>query len=67
MLSANPALTPAQVEQIMEETALPMSNSAVSGAGLVQVDAAVAAAEALIRIVIETFGVDQPASGCREL
>ncbi len=57
MLSANPALTPAQVEQIMEATALPMSNSAVSGAGLVQVDAAVAAAEALIRIVIETFGV----------
>jgi hypothetical protein len=56
MLSANPALTPAQVEQIMKETALPMSNSAVSGAGLVQVDAAVAAAEALIRIVIETFG-----------
>ena len=44
MLSANPNLTPAQVEQIMEETALPMSNSAVSGAGLVQVDAAVAAA-----------------------
>jgi hypothetical protein len=44
MLSANPSLTPAQVEQIMEETALPMSNAAVSGAGLVQVDAAVAAA-----------------------
>ena len=44
MLSANPNLTPAQVEQIMEATALPMSNSAVSGAGLVQVDAAVAAA-----------------------
>jgi hypothetical protein len=44
LLSANPNLTPAQVEQIMEETALPMSNSAVSGAGLVQVDAAVAAA-----------------------
>ena len=44
MLSANPDLAPAQIEQIMEETALPMSNSAVSGAGLVQVDAAVAAA-----------------------
>jgi hypothetical protein len=57
LLSANPALTPAQVEQIMEATALPMSNSAVSGAGLVQVGPAVAAAEALIRIVIETFGV----------
>ena len=56
LLSANPALTPAQVEQIMEETARPMSNSAVSGAGLVQVGPAVAAAEALIRIVIETFG-----------
>jgi Subtilase family len=44
MLSANPNLTPAQVEQIMEATALSMSNSAVSGAGLVQVDAAVAGA-----------------------
>jgi hypothetical protein len=56
LLSANPALTPAQVEQIMEETALPMSNSAVSGAGLVQVGPAVAAAEALIRIAIESHG-----------
>ena len=27
---------PAQVEQLMEETARPMGNSAVSGAGLVQ-------------------------------
>ena len=67
LLSANPALTPAQVEQIMEETALPMSNSAVSGAGLVQVGPAVAAAEALIRIVIEVARLDQPASGRREL
>ncbi|MGD0429710.1 MAG: Hint domain-containing protein [Acetobacteraceae bacterium] len=41
MLSANPDLTPAQVEQIMEETALPMADPAVSGAGLVQVDPAV--------------------------
>ena len=46
LLSANPNLTPAQVEQIMEETAMPMANSAVSGAGLVNVDAAVAAAQA---------------------
>ena len=46
ILSANPDLTPAEVEQIMEETALPMANSAVSGAGLVAVDAAVATAEA---------------------
>lgn len=43
LLSENPDLTPAQVEQVMEETALPMSNSAVSGSGLVQVDAAIAA------------------------
>lgn len=48
MLSADPSLTPAQVEQIMEDTALPMANSAVSGAGLVQVDPAVADAEALV-------------------
>ena len=46
ILSANPDLTPAEVEQIMEETALPMANSAVSGAGLVAVDAAVAVADA---------------------
>ena len=44
ILSANPSLTPAQVEQIMEETALPMGNASVAGAGLVQVDGAVAAA-----------------------
>ncbi|HLN08621.1 MAG TPA: S8 family serine peptidase, partial [Xanthobacteraceae bacterium] len=50
MLSANPNLTPAQVEQIMAETALPMANSAVSGAGLVQVDAAVALAEEGIKV-----------------
>jgi Tryptophan-rich Synechocystis species C-terminal domain/Subtilase family len=56
ILSANPNLTPAQVEQIMEETALPMSNSAVSGAGLVQVDQAVAAAESLASVVIRTDG-----------
>ena len=46
ILSANPTLTPAEVELIMEETALPMANTAVSGAGLVQVDPAVADAEA---------------------
>ena len=41
LLSADPNLTPAQVEQVVEQTALPMGNSAVSGAGLVQVDPAV--------------------------
>ncbi len=51
ILSANPALTPAEVELIMEETALPMANSAVSGAGLVQVDAAVADAVAVPHVV----------------
>jgi hypothetical protein len=48
ILSADPNLTPAQVELIMEETALPIANSAVSGAGLVQVDPAIAAVEALM-------------------
>ncbi len=57
VLAANPDLTPAQVEQIMEETATPMSNSAVSGAGLVNANAAVAAAEALlVKVTIESFG-----------
>jgi hypothetical protein len=42
----------------MEETALPMANSAVSGAGLVQVDPPVAAAEALVpMVVIRTDGL----------
>jgi hypothetical protein len=42
ILSAYPSLSPAQVAQIVEASALPMANSAVSGAGLVQVDPAVA-------------------------
>jgi hypothetical protein len=57
ILAANPDLTPAQVEQIMEETALPISDSPVSGAGLVQIDAAVAAADSLLtKTVIQTDG-----------
>jgi hypothetical protein len=42
LLSANPSLSPAQGEQIIEASALPMANSAVSGAGLVQIDPAIA-------------------------
>jgi VCBS repeat-containing protein len=42
ILSANPDLTPAAVEQLMEETAIPIADPAVSGAGLAQVDPAVA-------------------------
>jgi hypothetical protein len=57
ILSADPNLTPSQVEAIMEETALPMANSAVSGAGLVQVDPAVAAALRFAEpVVIQTDG-----------
>ena len=56
ILAANPSLTPAQVEQIMEQTALPMANSAVSGAGLVNVSAAVALAQSMVNIVIEAVG-----------
>ena len=52
ILSADPNLTPAQVELIMEQTALTMANSAVSGAGLVQVDPAIAAVEALYAPVV---------------
>jgi hypothetical protein len=54
ILSANSNLTPAQVAQIMQQTALPMANSAVSGAGLVQVNQAVAAA--MPSVTIEAFG-----------
>jgi len=57
ILQANPGLTPAQVEQLMEETARPMGNSAVSGAGLVQVDAAIAASPAyVIRTDTNAYG-----------
>jgi subtilisin family serine protease len=48
LLSANPSLTPAQTAQIIEASALPMSNSAVSGAGLVQIDPAIADALATL-------------------
>ena len=48
ILSAYPSLAPAQVAQILEASALPMANSAVSGAGLVQVDPAVADALAAL-------------------
>jgi hypothetical protein len=44
MLQENPNLTPAQIGQILEESALPMANPAVSGAGLVQAAVAVALA-----------------------
>ena len=58
ILAENPFLTPAQVEEIMEQTASPMANPAVSGAGLVNVNAAVAAAAALLPqpVAIEAFG-----------
>ena len=42
ILQANPNLTPAQVDQILQESALAMANPAVSGAGLVQTNVAVA-------------------------
>jgi Subtilase family len=44
LLAENPDLTPAQVSLIMRGTALPTGNTAVGGAGLVQVDPAAAAA-----------------------
>ena len=45
ILSANPGLTPAAVEQLITETALPMANAAISGAGLAQINPAVADAQ----------------------
>ena len=56
ILSADPNLTSSQVEEIMEQTALSMGNSAVAGAGLVQVDPAVAEALAFVTTVIQTDG-----------
>jgi hypothetical protein len=60
ILSANPDLAPAQVAQIMEETALSMANSAVAGAGLVRVNPAVAAAEAAFDTQAPTLANDNP-------
>jgi hypothetical protein len=42
ILSANPNLPPSEVDQILQASALAMANPAVSGAGLVQADVAVA-------------------------
>ena len=55
ILSAYPSLAPAQVAQIIEASALPMANSAVSGAGLVQVDPAVADALAALASHIDAI------------
>ena len=44
MLQENPDLSPAQVSQLLAESAIPFGNSAVSGAGLVQADVAVSLA-----------------------
>jgi hypothetical protein len=64
ILSANPTLTRAQVELIMEETALPMANSAVSGAGLVQVDPAVADATSAPRVMmVDSFKAVESKTG----
>lgn len=70
MLAANPALTSMQVEQIMEATATAMANPAVSGAGLVNVDAAVAAAAAFVVTVashVATHAPDFNADGKTDL
>jgi Subtilase family len=44
MLQINPALTPAQIAQILQNTAIPFGDPLVAGAGLVNALAAVAAA-----------------------
>jgi class 3 adenylate cyclase len=63
ILSANPKLSPGQVEQILQDSAITMANPAVSGAGLVQANLAVAAALAengqtqtlaIIKSIVET-------------
>jgi len=46
MLQINPALTPAQIAQILQQTATPFGDSLVAGAGLVDALAAVTAAVA---------------------
>ncbi|HET9019030.1 MAG TPA: S8 family serine peptidase [Acetobacteraceae bacterium] len=49
VLQADPALTPAQVTQVLEQTATPANGPALAaGAGLLQADAAVQAAVALL-------------------
>ena len=48
MLQADPNLTPAQVKAMLTESATSFGNSSISGAGLVNADAAVAQAEAQV-------------------
>jgi len=56
MLQENPSLTPAQIATILAESAIPMANSDVSGAGLVQATTAVELAEAAVPDTVVTSG-----------
>ncbi|WP_240535701.1 S8 family serine peptidase [Bradyrhizobium sp. STM 3809] len=56
ILTANPTLTSANVSEILQQTSVPMTNAAVAGAGLAQLNPAVGAAPYFANTVIEALG-----------
>ncbi|WP_035641948.1 S8 family serine peptidase, partial [Bradyrhizobium sp. ORS 375] len=56
ILTANPTLSSANVSEILQQTAVPMANSAVAGAGLAQLNPAVSSAPYFANTVIEALG-----------
>ncbi|GLH77367.1 hypothetical protein SSBR45G_22750 [Bradyrhizobium sp. SSBR45G] len=56
ILTANPTLSSSAVEEILQQTAVPMSNQAVAGVGLAQINPAVGSAPYFANTVIEALG-----------
>ncbi|WP_244421994.1 S8 family serine peptidase [Bradyrhizobium sp. ORS 285] len=56
ILTANPTLSSANVSEILQQTAVPMANSAVAGAGLAQLNPAVSSAPYFANTVLEALG-----------
>ncbi|MGJ5178183.1 S8 family serine peptidase [Bradyrhizobium oligotrophicum] len=56
ILTANPSLSSSAVEEILQQTAVPMGNQAVAGAGLAQINPAVGSAPYFANTVIEALG-----------
>ncbi|WP_315787190.1 MULTISPECIES: S8 family serine peptidase [unclassified Bradyrhizobium] len=56
ILTANPTLSYADVSEILQQTAVPMANPAVAGAGLAQIDPAVGSAPYFANTIVEALG-----------
>ncbi len=56
ILTANPTLSYANVSEILQQTAVPMANPAVAGAGLAQINPAVGSAPYFANTIVEALG-----------